>query len=167
MCCCGKPTINGELGYRWNQPDAAPSVYPVNPPDLQEGDVLLFDEPGRCGGLDSHSRHFRLVKHECGTVSLLVRHGGGDERIRLYPHRDLPKILEAIDSTSRYWMLATIHSAHRDGETNGRDGEYAKWQTAAAEKRIRTRKFPARGVVKVWIEAKRERVEGPEQAASQ
>jgi hypothetical protein len=26
------------------------------------------------------------------------------------------------------------------------------WKTAAAEKRIKTRKYPARGVVKVWIE---------------
>ena len=151
MCCCEKPTINGELGYKW-QPNDAPGRHQPEPPELAEGDQLLFDEPGRCGGLDSHSHHFRLVRHGCGTVSLLVRHGGGEERIRLFPHRDLPKILAGLDSTARYWMLATIHAAHRDGETYGRDRERGEWSQAAIDKRIKTRKYPARGMVKVWIE---------------
>lgn len=100
MCCCGKPTINGELGYRWNQPDGAPSIYPVNPPTLGDNDVLLFDEPGRCGGLDAHSHHFRVVRY-CG-LSLLVRHGGGDERIRISSTPTLIETLTALDSNARY-----------------------------------------------------------------
>jgi hypothetical protein len=152
MCFCDKPTINGTAPVKTCFEYPA-SNYQPNPPDLQDGDVLLFDEPGRCGGLDSHSHHFRVVKHGCGTVSLLVRHGGGDERIRLYPHRDLPKFLEAMDSTTRYWMLATIHSAHRDGEELGRKTEHFKWYMAAAEKRIKTRKMPSTNSVKVWIES--------------
>ena len=154
MCCCEKPTINGEPGCKMTF-DSSPGVHRPNPPDLAEGDKLLFDEPGRCGGLDSHSHHFRLVRHGCGTVSLLVRHGGGDERIRLYPHRGLPAMLAALDSNSRYWILATIHDAYSDGETYGQDRERGEWMQAAIEKRIKTRKLPSRGVVKVWIETKR------------
>lgn len=151
MCCCDKPTVNGELGYKW-QPNDAPGIRKPAQPPLVDGDVLLYDEPGRCGGLDSHSHHFRIVKHGCGTVSLLVRHGGGDERIRLFPHRDLPKLLGALDSNARYWMLATIHSAHRDGASEAQAMEAMKWKSAAADKRIKTRKYPSRGYVKVWIE---------------
>ena len=65
---------------------------------------------------------------------------------------EYPAILGAMDSTARYWMLATIHAAHRDGASNAREKESYRWKEAAAEKRIKTRKQPARGVVKVWIE---------------
>lgn len=49
MCCCGKPVVNGEMGYKW-QPNDNPRICPVNPPALEENDQLLRDEPGRCGG---------------------------------------------------------------------------------------------------------------------
>lgn len=151
MCCCDKPTVNGEPGCKMTF-ESSPGTHPVNPPTLQDGDVLLFDAPGRCGGLDSHSHHFRVVKRGCGSVSLLIRHGGGDERFRLYPHRDLPKILETLDSTARYCLLATIHSAYRDGKTYGQDRERGTWMQAAIDKRIKTRKLPSRGIFEVWIE---------------
>src|SRR5690349_19548495 len=83
MCCCDSPNVNGTPGYKW-QPRDEPRIRPIDPPHLRDGDVLLFDEPGRCGGLDGHSYHFRLVKfaHD-SNLSLLVRHGGGDECITL------------------------------------------------------------------------------------
>lgn len=153
MCCCGKPTVNNEMGYRW-QPNDAPTVRGVNPPDLQDGDVLLFDEPGRCGGLDSHSLHCRLVRDGKSNTfySLLVRHGGGDERFRITSTKAFADGLAALDSNSRYWILSAMHSAHRDGADEAQEKESHRWRKAAADKRIKTRKFPARGVVKVWIE---------------
>ena len=60
MCCCAKPNVNGEPGYSWDGKSI--STRPVDPPMLEDGDVLLFDEPGRCGGMDSHCHHYRLVK---------------------------------------------------------------------------------------------------------
>ena len=75
MCCCGTPVVNGELGYKWNSTDK-PGVRPVDPPSLKDNDQLLRDEPGRCGGLDSHCHHYRLVK-SYGSLILLVRHVGG------------------------------------------------------------------------------------------
>lgn len=152
MCCCGQPTINGQVGFRWNDPKAAPGIHPVNPPALQEGDVLTFDEPGRCGGMDSHSHHFRVVLAKHGTPTLLVRHGGGDERLRV--SRTFYNSLERLDSNQRYWILRELHGAFREGEQNAREAVTATWRKAAAEKRIRTRRLPAQGLIKVWIETK-------------
>lgn len=150
MCMCGKPTINGEPGYSWD--GVRKGVYPVNPPEPAIGDVLLYDEPGRCGGLDSHSHHVRLVKSH-GRLILLVRHGGGDERINLgcvsqISLRD--EVLSAMDSNARYWLLKTIYSVHREATSEARESERAKWLKAAAEKRIKTRKLGDK--VKVWID---------------
>lgn len=151
MCCCGKPTINGELGYKWNQPDGAPGVYPVDPPTLEDGDVLLYDEPGRCGGLDSHCYHFRLVQNG-GALSLLVKHGGGEERVRFGWAKTMLAPLAALDSTGRYWIFQAAHHAIKDEARKAVCAESSTWRKAAAEKRIKTRKQPSRGIVKVWIE---------------
>jgi len=138
MCCCDKPTINGEIGYKW-QPEHAPHVHPVNPPELQEGDVLLYDEPGRCGGLDSHCHHYRVVERH-GSLNLLVRHGGGDERLRVSLYKQQKAILAGLDSHSRYWMLNAIYRAHADGSRDARDRETGRWSQAAIDKRIKVRR---------------------------
>jgi len=148
MCCCGKPTINGTLGYRWNQPDAPPSIYPVNPPTLKEDDTLLYDEPGRCGGIDAHCHHYRLVRG--GT--LLVRHGGGEERIQLSTTPALLIALAAMDSHTRYWLFRALYYAHHYAATNATDRENARWAQAVLDRRVRTKrtKYTAR----VWINPK-------------
>ena len=46
MCCCGKPTINGEPGCKMTF-DGPTMVYAPNPPALAERDALLFDERSR------------------------------------------------------------------------------------------------------------------------
>ena len=107
---------------------------------------MLYDEPGRCGGMDSHSHHFRVVR-DIG-LDLLVRHGGGEERVRL--SGPIEAGLQALDSDARYWLLCAIYHAHHDGERDATDRERDKWQRAAAEKRIKTRK--CQKYVKVWIE---------------
>lgn len=150
MCCCDTPTINGEIGYKWQSNDM-PGTYPLNPPALQEGDALLFDEPGRCGGLDSHSYHYRVVK-VCGSLELLVCHGGGEERMRVSCAKAIEPALAAMDSNARYWVLNAIFQAHSDGKRYGRESTTALWQRAAAEKRIKTRKVRGSDRVKVHIE---------------
>jgi hypothetical protein len=148
MCICGKPVINGQPGYKWNRLDEPNDrIHPVNPPDVKESDKLLRDEPGRCGGLDSHSFHFRLVNNI--GPELLVRHGGGDERIRLTSTVLTP--LLRLDSTDLYWTLCSIYHAHADGKREGSQRTEQRWRQAAAEKRIKTRKQPGRNSVKVWI----------------
>src|ERR1043166_5298780 len=81
MCMCGKPTINGQEGYSWDGKTVG--IRQPDPPPL-DGDELLYDEPGRCvAGLDSHCHHLRLTKNG-PCFYLLVRHGAGNERIRLH-----------------------------------------------------------------------------------
>ena len=148
MCCCGKPVINGELGYRW-QPEHAPSVRPANPPDLQDGDVLLYDEPGRCGGIDSHAHHFRVV-NDRGAFYLLVRHGGGDERHRFgWGKTALSRALESLDSNGRYWLLCAAYHAISEAASNARHSEHSRWTHAVAEKRVKVSR--RRGVCRVEI----------------
>ena len=151
MCSCGTANVNGTLGYRW-QPNDSPGVRECNPPQLLEKERLLYDEPGRCGGMDSHSHHYRVVQLY-SSLFLVVRHGGGDERIRL--DNVLGARLSAMDSTTRYWVLNALIHAHKAGEYKAQEKEAAKWRQAAAEKRIRTRKQRGAGV-KVWIESEAE-----------
>lgn len=153
MCACGQPTINGQPGYKW-QPEHPPSVHPLNPPDLQDTDTPLFDEPGRCGGQDSHSFHYRVVRR-LSTVYLLTKHGGGNApTIRVSNDRTVLATLAAMDTNSRYWILNAIFHAACDAEMRGHAKEIERWRQAAAEKRIRTRKQPGRNAVKVWIDPK-------------
>lgn len=151
MCCCDHPNVNGTPGFKW-QPNDEPRVHPVDPPEIIEYDTLLFDEPGRCGGLDCHCHHYRVVRRFC-SVYLLVRNGGGDARIRLTDTPSLLATLAALDSTARYWVLNTIYRAHSDGARQAADQCNTTWQRAAAEKRIKTRKQRGGDSVKVWIEA--------------
>lgn len=160
MCCCPEPNVNGTPGYSWEgkqtmtrRPDA---------PALNDSDQLICDEPGRCGhGVgDAHSHHFRIVKQAHHGYALLVRHGGGDERLELsvWAGREGNAVstLLSLDSNARYAMLHTLYSVAKDAALFARNAEAHSWRTAAAEKRIKTRK--ARGIhnknVRVWIEAK-------------
>lgn len=148
MCCCAKPNVNGEAGYSWD--GKTTGVRPVNPPALADGDTLLFDEPGRCGGMDSHCHHYRLVRRY-GT-ELLVRHGGGDERIRVSLPRGFS--FEAMDSNTRYWMLNAMYHAYSDGRQSGSIETARDYRTAFAEGRLRKRALPKQGKVKIWIDPK-------------
>jgi hypothetical protein len=150
MCCCEKPNINGQPGYSWDGKSS--STRPVNPPALADGEELIHDEPGRCGhGTDSHSHHFRLVKARYGGYSLLVRHGSGDQRVGLGYRRAIPDLAATLDSDARYWLFQALWHTVQDAEVAARAACTAMWRQAAADRRIKTRRLPARGTVKVWI----------------
>ena len=151
MCCCGKPVINGTPGFRWT-PDDSPGVHPVNAPELDENDTLVHDEPGRCGGIDAHCHHYRVVIR-FGRLYLLVRYYGGSELLKLHSTQAFRETLDAMDSDARYWTLHAIYYANKDGERQAKDEANAKWQRAAAERRIKTRRNRGAGTVKVWIES--------------
>lgn len=146
MCCCGRPTINGEPNaYSWDgktfmtrQPD---------PPPLEDGDTLLYDGPGRCGGIDSHCHHIRVVKDKYGRTFLKIKHGGGVEQFDL-GHR-LPMLDNMPDL---YWWLIMVYWTAKDAATKAHEATDLKWHRAAVQKRIKTRKMRGDGRVKVWIE---------------
>ena len=151
MCGCGSPTINGTFGYRW-QPNDNPTIYPLNPPKISEGDALLFDEPGRCTKrLDSHSYHYRVVKRQ-GRLWLLVAHGSGQEEFNLHAEQSFADTLANLDTNQRYFVCNTIYQTAADAADKARKSENLRWRQAAAEKRIKTRKVRGCDSYKVWIE---------------
>lgn len=151
MCCCGKPTINGTLGYKW-QPNDTPQVREAIPPAIASDEVLLFDEPGRCGGIDSHSHHYRLVKHYSRYI-LRVAHGGGEDCVQLSLYGNgFKEMITALDSNTRYWLLNEFYRLASDARREGEQNEAAKWRKAAAEKRIKTRKVRGSNQVRVTME---------------
>lgn len=149
MCCCKEPNVNGNPGYSWDGKSVG--THPVNPPTLRDGDMMLFDEPGRCGGVDSHSFHFRVVRQKYGGLALLVRHGAGEERIRLGT-RPIGETLARLGSGERYWFLQCLYHVQSEAARHAATERDSVWRSAAAEKRIKTRKQRGRGTVKVWIE---------------
>lgn len=150
MCCCGKPIINGQFGFKW-QPNDEPGVRPLDPPELGENDTLIYDEPGRCGGLDCHSHHYRMIKHY-SSYFLTVQHGGGKESLALSETKTFLETLTSIDSNARYWIFHAIYHAASQAERAAGEATSAKWRRAAAEKRIKTRKQRGGNSVRVWID---------------
>ncbi len=142
MCMCAEPNVNGQPGYSWDGKSI--STRPIHPPTLKDGDVLLYDEPGRCGGMDSHCHHYRLVK----GPALLVAHGGGMERMRVSLPRGFS--LDSMDSNTRYWILNAIYHAANDAERKGRDSESGRYSQAFLDGRLKKRR--GKYTAKVWIE---------------
>ena len=108
-----------------------------------ESSMLFYDEPGRCGGMDSHCHHYRVVGHQ--FLTLLVRNGSGDHRLRLSHIKNFIDLLASLDSNSRYWLLNTIYHTHADAISTTSEKVNTAWRKAAAEKRIKTRKMPGQG----------------------
>ncbi len=150
MCCCVQPNVNGQPGYQW-QPLDRPGTRSVNPPETDRN--VLYDEPGRCGGQDSHCHHYRVVGSAKGAQfpSLLVRHGGGDQEIRLSNGKAVLQALAMLDSNGRYWLLNALYHAQADAKRAGQQEATARWRQAAAENRIKVRKVRGRDAVTVEL----------------
>ena len=151
MCCCEKPSVNGRDVYSWD--GKSYGMYPAIPPELKEGDALLFDLPGRCGGIDSHSYHYRLVLSR-GSVCLLVRHGAGTERIDYLSNgQAVLDAMKNLDDNGRYWMMNALYNATSLIKTEETQKERRRWQTAIVEKRVKKSRIRGSGgYVRVWIE---------------
>ncbi len=152
MCFHEKPMRNDEM-KGW-----------FGPPTIEAGDEILFNECGRCkpqvngsGSVDYHSHHFMIVKNDHAhayAYALIVRHGGGQERISLgYSHTRIAELIGLLpDSDARYLMIYALYTAHKDAAREAKEAERSRWEQAAAAKRIKTRKERGRDTVKVWIE---------------
>lgn len=144
MCRCSRPNVNGQPGYSWAGEN---SIRPVDPPDLEAGDEVLHNEPGRCGGgVDSHSFHFIVVKNGLGRLLLRYRHGGGQGFINIGSsggnhRRGIREALDAApNSNTRYWLLQTIFHMVTDERKAARDAEKSVWTKAILQKRYKIRK---------------------------
>jgi hypothetical protein len=132
MCCCASPNINGQPGYRW-QPGDLTMTHQAAPPVVPEDEAVVYDEPGRCGGLDAHSHHF-IVTHR---GLLRWKHGGGEGAVRISGWPMVRTTLHALDSNARYWLLHALYQAYADGHRRGADEATTRWYSAIVEKRIK------------------------------
>lgn len=150
MCMCKAPNINGQPGYSWDGKSIG--IRPISAPELLESDVLIYDEPGRCGGQDSHCHHIRFAK-ALGCYAILVRHGGGDERLEITGYRPgtrhIVEALAGMDSTARYWTLLSLYYIHRESADNARREEESRWKQAIAAKHIKVRRSKYRVTVEI------------------
>lgn len=94
-------------------------------PEIGEGEAIVYSECGRIvtygeteRRVDCRSHYFRVVKRPFGGHDLLVKHGGGTERIEL---RDLFPVsaLAAMSSDDRYKLLHALYDMHSDGRKQG------------------------------------------------
>lgn len=149
MCDCQKPTVNSNT----------PGGYWYSMPEPENGEAILFEEPGRCspqingtGSTDYHSYNFRFFGNG-GRYTLAVKHGGGVERFDMgWSYTRLPEILCKLDSNERYLMLYALMRAHQNERRITGERVNGIWRKAFVEGRLKKRKMPGRESVKVWIE---------------
>lgn len=114
---------------------------PRRQPTIADGDILQISEHGRIiGRVDYRSHWFCIVRQQYGGYALLVKHGGGEERIQLGHSTIAPVVLAllAMDADSRYLALRLLHHVNREAENRTE----AQWRQAAAEKRIERKRVP-------------------------
>lgn len=130
-------------------------------PQVPDGEVLLFDEPGRVLDLKSDggnfdvcysAYHFRVTKRH-GIATLRVRHGGGEESWRLGGAMD--RALAEMDSDTRFFALHAIMDAHHEAWKRACEYMSNQYRQAFVDGRLKKRKLRGQAAVKVWIESAR------------
>lgn len=113
---------------------------PGRRPTIGALDRLVVSEHGRIVGRTDYRSHWLcIVKQEYGGYVLLVKHGGGEERIGLgFAYRMDPVLrgMEAMDSDTRYLTMYALYEMHRDAVS----ATDAKWRAAIAENRVERRR---------------------------
>lgn len=97
--------------------------------------------------------NYRLAKDgKTPHCKKCLRNGSGDHRFPLGPSPGIQVLLRMTDSHERYWLMQWLYWFQRDEAHRASQRTNEKWQTAAAEKRIKTRKKRGSSSVQVWIE---------------
>jgi hypothetical protein len=135
--------LNKELNYGCD---------PWRAPKPQEGDTVLFSECGRILDCDYRSHWFMLVKPEFGRYTLLVHHGGGQERITIDYNKRVVNILETLDTHQRYLMLHLLFNVHKDARREASEETAMELKTAFVEGRLKKRKVRGQSKYKVSVE---------------
>lgn len=143
MCMCEKNNVNGEPGYK--RPGDPQNVRQPLPPKVDDNDEMMYDLPGRCGKVDSHSYHFIVTKNYRNALSLYVRHGGGQEKffigyIEGKIRTGIAEVINnALDDDARYWFILTLYRTLSDARREARNEEREGWKRAARENRLKLR----------------------------
>jgi hypothetical protein len=128
-------------------------------PNEAEGETVLFAEHGRIlpgridprpgNGVDCRSHSFKVVRAQFGGIYLLVRHGGGDERLKIDYSGRIISALEALESDARYWLLHSILDVHHHADRDAREETSRKYASAFVEGRLKKRRRNRRVYVEI------------------
>ena len=126
-------------------------------PKISSGDVLLIEQYGRSiNNIDHRSHCFRVVTDKISqlSVALLVRHGGGDERIFLGYSIAKTAIegLLLLPEDSQYLALSLMYEIHKTAKAQASAMTAHEYKKAFADGKLKKRKLPKQNLVKVWIE---------------
>jgi hypothetical protein len=129
---------------------------PLRRPTIGELDTLVISEHGRViNNTDYRSHWFCIVSEKYGGYALLVKHGGGEERIALgYGYKMKPIIdgMEKLDGDTRYLIMHQLYDVHRDA----RLAESGKYQRAFASGQLKKERVRGgtrtQARYRVWIE---------------
>lgn len=134
-------------------------------PTVLEGETVLRSECGRIThNIDYRSHWFILIKSAYTEHILLVRHGGGEERIHLpiCNANVLVSAIQSLGSDEAYIVMHQLFDIWQHSKRAGRDEATRRFQNAFIDGRLKKRRFPKQGIVKVWIE--NPKVEVPNEA---
>jgi hypothetical protein len=131
-------------------------------PKHYETDTVVCSEHGRIAyNIDYRSHWFVLVRGEFKHYALLVKHGGGEERIPM-PAVNFgftADVIFSLPSDERYLMLHHLYDVYLHARREAEDATAAKFKRAFVDGRLKKRRLPRRGYTKVWIE------DGPRECA--
>jgi hypothetical protein len=144
--------VTDAANYSWRERD-------VRRPTIPEGDIILFEEPGRIipgtgmvTGTDFRSHYFILsVPFEGGPAVLWVQHGAGEQHWPVGGAARLCGVLGALDSDRRFAVLYALHDAHQTSFHQGVATASARYETAFVEGRLRKRKVRGANAYQVSI----------------
>lgn len=138
---------------------------PLRAPEIEAGEIEIYSEHGRdlpCRddrrtyGVCFCSHWFKIVQEpHGGRYALLVKHGGGAERIRLGYEScgGIVTAMAGMDSDTRYLMMHDLHKLYRETKSITAAEEATKWRSAFVFGRLKKRKVRGSNSVKVWIES--------------
>ncbi len=129
---------------------------PLRAPSLIEGDSLLHDVCGRIlDKTDFRSHYFRVVLARFGGAFLLVKHGGGQERIQIdYNSIRAARLLAQFNSADElYLMLHMLYSVHSKAYRAAAENTASIYRQAFASGKLKKRKQRGVDGVKVWLES--------------
>ncbi len=99
------------------------------------------------------------------SLYLLIQHGGGREVMALPGFASGAGMIDAwraMPDAALYATLFTLYRTAQAARDVARDEERIAWKQAHVDKRIRTRRRPSTGTIKVWIEPARNEGESDE-----
>lgn len=127
---------------------------PWRTPKLEADDTVIYSECGRViDNICYRSHWLMIVKGKYGPYYLVVKHGGGQERIAIDYTEKAVKALANLESEQRYLLMYTMLSMSTEAYRRGiKDGE-EKYRKAFVDGKLKKRKLPKQNAVKTWIES--------------